>query len=391
MPIIASRLPGLQTLLIIALLLLANLVPWAGAASDEARREAELKQLRERISELDRELARDRRSQDSLSRRIEAAEQDLSQGASRLRKAEAAVETQTREVERAQQARETAEAQVTGRRENLARALRAHYMAGSPGRVQLLFRLDEVAALDRLDTDAGAVARALQKRLEDLYATIEQLRLAEQVLTQERESLARHQEESREALAMLKAAQAQRREKLDELARRGSDRAAELARARAEQGRVEKLLSELRRALRDSPMKFERGKPFKAQRGRLPWPLKGPLLARFGTPKGDGPMTWSGWWIKGEAGAPVRAVADGRVVYVGRMQRYGLLVILDHPGQYLSLYGHVQEAEVEIGEVVSAGSRLAAAGNSGGHDQNGVYFEIREGTNAVDPRSWLAP
>lgn len=373
------------------LMLIASVVPFAMGASDEAKREAELRGLRERIAELDRAMATDRQSQDALRREIESAEVDVTGAAKRARKSAGEVEAQTREVQRAQKAREQAESQVETRRADLAKALRAHYMAGSPGRIQLLFRLDEVAALDRLDVDAGAVSRALQKRLADLHATIEQLRVAQTDLEQERETLERQSLESREALAALKSAQQGRRDKLDELARRGTDRATELAQAKAEQARVQKLLDELRRALNDSPMKFEKGTPFKAQKGRLPWPLKGPLLAKFGTPKGDGPLTWSGWWIAAETGAPVRAVADGRAVYVGRMQRYGLLVILDHPGQYLSLYAHLDDTEVEVGEVVSAGTRIAAAGASGGHDRSGVYFEIREGTNAVDPRPWLTP
>lgn len=388
MPIIALRLRALQTLLALALLGFASLVP---AAGDEARREAELRDLRERISRLDRDLATDRRSQDALRREIESAERELARTAGEVRKTAAAVEAQTRAVEGARQARTKALDDVEARRHDLALALRAHYMAGSPGRLQLLFEVDQMAALDRLEADSGAVARALQERLAALRTTIEQLDLAEQTLLRERETLEQRGAAAREALAALKAAQQQRRVKLDELAQRGSDRAAELAQARNEQAKVQKLLDELRRALKDSPMKFERGVPFKSQRGRLPWPLKGPLLARFGSAKSGGPLTWSGWWIGGDAGDPVRAVADGRVVYVGWLQRYGLIVILDHPGQYLSLYGHLQEAQVEVGETVSAGTRVASAGASGGHERSGVYFEIREGTNAIDPRPWLVP
>lgn len=388
MLIIALRPRALQTLLALALLVVANLVP---AAGDEARREAELRDLRERISKLDRELATDRRSQDSLRRDIESAERELARTAGEVRKTEAAVQAQTRAVDGAQQARAQAQRDVEARRNDLALALRAHYTAGNPGRLQLLFEIDQMAALDRLDADSSAVARALQERLAALRTTIAQLDLAEQTLLRERQLLEQRSAASREALAALKAAQDQRRGKLDELAQRGSDRAAELAQARSEQAKVQKLLDELRRALKDSPMKFERGVPFKSQRGRLPWPLKGPLLARFGSTKSGGPLTWSGWWIGGSAGDPVRAVADGRVVYVGWLQRYGLIVILDHPGQYLSLYGHLQEAEVEVGETVSAGTRVASAGASGGHERSGVYFEIREGTNAIDPRPWLVP
>jgi septal ring factor EnvC (AmiA/AmiB activator) len=56
----------------------------------------------------------------------------------------------------------------------------------------------------------------------------------------------------------------------------------------------------------------------------------------------------------------------------------------------MSLYGHVQTAASEVGDTVKAGDTVATAGSSGGHDESGVYFEIRKGTTAVDPKSWLA-
>lgn len=387
MGIIASPCRALQALLLV---ILANLVPPALAA-DEARSESELKALREKIMALDQELAADRREKDSLGREIESAEKELARTAGAAREAETAVAKQRRQVDAAQKARTGALAQAAERRADMGRALRALYTAGTPGRLQLLFRLDEIAALDRLEADASAVARALQRRLAALQATAQQLALAEQQFAQEQRVMERRSAASREAVGALKSAQQQRRGKLDELARRGSDTAAELASARSEQARVEKLLEKLRSALKDSPMKFERGVPFKSQRGRLPWPLRGPLIAKFGAAKNGGPLTWSGWWIAGDPGNPVRAVADGRAVYVGWVQRYGRVVILDHPGQYLSLYGHVQDPEIEVGEIVSAGTRIAGAGSSGGHEQSGVYFEIREGSAAVDPKPWLVP
>lgn len=391
MKIIALRPGGLQATGAIMLLLLANAMPSALAARGEADHEAALRALRARVADLDRELASDRRDQDELRQRIQSSEQELAGAARATREAERALAVQREQVAAAQQARSRALSRVGANRSDLARALRVSYMAGNPGRLQLLFRAGEMTALDRLDADAAAVARALSRRLSDLAATVEQLRLAEQELAGQQAELEKRSGAERAALSALKSAQMQRRRQLDELARRSSDRAAELNQARSEQARLEKLLEGLRRALRDSPNKFERGTPFKSQRGRLPWPLRGPLLAKFGSAKNGGPLTWSGWWIGGAPGEAVRAVADGRAVYVGWVQRYGMVVILDHPGQYLTLYGHVQEAQVEVGETVSAGGLIATAGNSGGHQQSGVYFEIREGSTAIDPRSWLAP
>ncbi|MGQ0698561.1 MAG: murein hydrolase activator EnvC family protein [Panacagrimonas sp.] len=397
MPIIAStiapRLHRLTASCVILILVVASLVPVAARAdaADEAKREAELKSLRARISRLDRELGSDRRNQDTLRRQIEDAEKLIAAAARSARQTEAAEAAQREQVKAAQAARAQTLGLVEQHRDDLAKSLRASYMAGNPGRLQLAFRQNETAGLGRLDADIAALARALHRQLAGLETTLMQLALAEQALATEQEALEQRSRTAREALVALQHAQRGRREKLDALARRGSSRAMELAQAQAEHGRVEKLLEDLRQALLESPTTFERGTPFNRLRGRLPWPLRGSLLARFGSPKGDGPLTWSGMWIKAAAGAAVKAVADGRVVYVGWLQRYGLVVIVDHPGKYLSIYGHLQEAQVEVGETVDAGRRVASAGNSGGHEQTGVYFEIRQGAAAIDPRAWLAP
>jgi murein hydrolase activator len=131
-------------------------------------------------------------------------------------------------------------------------------------------------------------------------------------------------------------------------------------------------------------------KPFSGQRGKLPWPARGKLIARYGQPKAGGKLSWKGHWIGAAEGAPVRAVARGRVVYVGWMHRYGLIVLVEHDGGYYSLYGHAQSATVSVGDSLRAGQVLARAGSTGGHEQPGVYFELRKGTKPIDPRQWLA-
>ena len=78
------------------------------------------------------------------------------------------------------------------------------------------------------------------------------------------------------------------------------------------------------------------------------------------------------------------------MVYVGWLHRYGLIVLVEHDGGYYSLYGHAQTATVKVGDMLRAGQVLARAGDTGGHEQPGVYFELRKGTQAIDPRQWLA-
>jgi len=131
------------------------------------------------------------------------------------------------------------------------------------------------------------------------------------------------------------------------------------------------------------------GGAFAAGRGKLPWPVDGRLLARFGETRGDDARTkWDGVMISAPAGTQVHAVHGGRVVFADWLRGAGLLVILDHGDGYLSLYGHNQSLLKGAGDVVKAGEAISTVGNSGGQNTPALYFAIRQQGRPSDPAQW---
>jgi septal ring factor EnvC (AmiA/AmiB activator) len=130
---------------------------------------------------------------------------------------------------------------------------------------------------------------------------------------------------------------------------------------------------------------------FIAGQGRYPAPVKGRLTARFGDIKSVGKLTWSGLFIEADMGVPVRAIADGEVIYSNWLQGFGHLVIIDHGDNYTSLYGGNREVTMPVGGWVESGATIATVGDSGGQTSGGVYFEIRHNAIAEDPEIWLIP
>ncbi|MGZ7458309.1 murein hydrolase activator EnvC family protein [Pseudomonas sp. Ma2-10] len=131
------------------------------------------------------------------------------------------------------------------------------------------------------------------------------------------------------------------------------------------------------------------GGPFASSRGKLPWPVDGRLLARFGeTRGGDARTKWDGVMISASAGSQVHAVHGGRVVFADWLRGAGLLVILDHGNGFLSLYGHNQTLLKAAGDVVKAGESISTVGNSGGQDTPALYFAIRQQGHPSDPAQW---
>ena len=118
---------------------------------------------------------------------------------------------------------------------------------------------------------------------------------------------------------------------------------------------------------------------------RWVWPVKGPLLRSY-TPDGNGKK---GIDIGGRTGQPVKAAADGKVVYSGSgLVGYGRLIIIKHNDNLLSAYGHNSELLVAEGDYVKAGQVIAKMGSSGTSSTR-LYFEIRQDGKPVNPLSYL--
>ena len=115
------------------------------------------------------------------------------------------------------------------------------------------------------------------------------------------------------------------------------------------------------------------------------WPAEGRLLRRF-DPDGPGKR---GIAIGGRVGQPVRAAADGRVVYSGSgLVGYGKLIIIKHDATWLSAYGHNSRLRVREGQRVRAGQHIADMGRDGKGTAL-LHFEIRRDGRPVDPLKLL--
>jgi murein hydrolase activator len=128
--------------------------------------------------------------------------------------------------------------------------------------------------------------------------------------------------------------------------------------------------------------------PFSSLRGRLRLPVKGELLAKYGNKRDDGP-SWKGLFIRAAEGADIKAVAAGRVIFADWLRGFGNLIIVDHGNQYMTIYGNNQALLKHAGDPVQTGEVIASAGNSGGNEQSGLYFEMRHQGRAFDPLSWV--
>lgn len=234
-------------------------------------------------------------------------------------------------------------------------------------------RQERQQALAKLNQDYKVRDQKLQARQQDQADLAKVLKTIEETLARQ----AREAEEARQkALVAAREAEEQREREALAASRKSDDEPAPRRPVKAPGAVV-------------SSSGASYGGPFAEARGKLPWPIDGRLLARFGEARGDDERTkWDGVMISASAGSQVRAVHGGRVVFADWLRGAGLLVILDHGNGYLTLYGHNQSLLKSAGDIVKAGEAISTVGNSGGQDTSALYFAIRQQGRPSDPAQW---
>jgi len=120
------------------------------------------------------------------------------------------------------------------------------------------------------------------------------------------------------------------------------------------------------------------------------WPVKGRLLSGYG-PGANGTHN-DGVNLAAPRGTPIRAAEEGVVAYAGNELRgFGNLVLVKHPGGWITAYAHCDSVAVKKGEKVRRGEVIAKVGETGTVTEPQLHFELRRGTRALDPMDYLAP
>lgn len=121
----------------------------------------------------------------------------------------------------------------------------------------------------------------------------------------------------------------------------------------------------------------------------LPWPVKGKVILNYGKnkhPDLDTNIISNGIKIKAQNNAIIQSVDSGRIAFVGEFRSYGKMIIVDHKGEFFSVYSQLSVILVKEEESVLRGTPIAKIGED---DSSVLYFEIRQSNIPENPRLWL--
>ena len=371
------------------LALLASALPVQAQADRAARAQAELEQIQSRIQSLREELRGDRRQRDRLSRQLEDLERDLAETAARLRELDSRHQQASARLVELQQQREQRRAELAQDREDLAAHLRQAWITGRRGRIRMLLNQEDPGAVGRVLAYYDYLSQARSERIRELSRRLEELAELERQIASRREALAALRDEQRNVLDSLQNTREERAQLLARIESRISERGEQIDQLEADEQQLQELIDALQTRLADIPDELGRHRDFSQLRGQLPHPVEGRVIQRFGQSLRDGRLRSRGMLFAAEEGSEIVAVSHGRVAFAEWLPNYGLVLIMEHGGGYLSLYGHTREIYRDVGEWVAPGEVIARVGDSGGRDSPALYFEIRDDREPVDPAPWF--
>src|SRR5690554_6503968 len=342
------------------------LLSWPAMANDDAKLEA----LKKEIQKLQQWMHSAQKESDQLS-------QDLRQSDIEIGKINQQVE-QTRKLLQEEQDRlkklQLEQGQLhkhqQQKRDYLSEQIRAAQRLGNDGPVKLLLHQNDPQKAQRMMRFLAYFNDARMERITEILAELKRLDNLAQLIADSKLKLEQQQQE--QLLVKLQQSMANEQKRLQQ---KEKDR-----------DKLEELLHEVQTILDSRPRSID-ARPITTLKGRLPVPTDGRIMQPYGAKKYAGHR--KGWLIAANAGADVKAVHHGRVIFSDWIRGYGLVLIIDHGRGYLSLYAHNQSLLRDIGSWVNQGDVIASVGRSGGMDFDALYFEIRHAGKTQDPAIWL--
>lgn len=373
----------------IALALLCAGQPASAESADSAQAKAKLAAVRTRIAALTERLSLELKQRDVLNARLREADLAVTEKRRRLDSLHAEELGAARRRNELRQDQLSNQKALQAERAALAAQVRAAYMIGPQEQMKLLLNQTSPAEVGRMLAFYRYFASERAGKIAEIDERV--ARLQELVVQSERtaEELKSLEEDASREVAGLERARAERASAFAAVGKQVSSGNQELAQLKREEQALDSLVADLARVLQDFPVDTQQR--FDQLRGKLPWPVAGRMTVRFQQSRATAAqsgMRWNGVMIETARGAKVRAPYFGRVVYADWLQGLGLLLIIGHAGNYMTLYGHAEVLYKSVGDWVSPGDIIAGLSDAGGAAPE-LYFEIRDGRKPVDPVLWL--
>lgn len=342
----------------------------------------ELKQLNLQLNQLEKMIKEEEEKKQTVYSDIKAADLAIAKLTNELKSVDESLSVQRQKLKLLVTEQEHHQAQLETQQQILAEQLKLFYYLGQKAYLNVVLNPQTLQEVNRNLDYYRYLYQAQIKTIDALNFSLERLEQLKQeifIKTKQLQLFRLDKMQTQKSYRQTKSQRQQLIAKIDSQIKSQAEKAAELKHNSA---KLQSVIKDLAR------QPFPQSTQFKTLKGKLPWPVKGSFIQRFGQTLEGSKIKAHGVTIAAPEDTPVRAIAPGKVLFADWLNGYGLLIIIDHGDNYLSLYGHNDALSVKTDEVVRGGQIIAEVGQSGGQTQNSLYFEIRHRQKPVNPASW---
>lgn len=355
-------------------------------ADNATSKAKELTALQKKIKQVNEKLNNLKSKKSSLISELKELDTQYGNSAVLLRQLEKEVKQQNIVLKKNQQKIGKTKQLINSHKQELESQVKAAYGMGRNEKLKLMLSQQDPALSRRMMIYFDYLNKARISKIVRIDNDLQQLKALEAERLIETELLERKIEKRKQEHSFLQKTKAGRKALLAKINSQFATNKRQLSRFKANEKRLKSLILSLQQAMDDFPLGEYSTKEFTKLKGKLPWPVRGKLIKKFGALRSD--SRWDGVLIGTKEGANIRAVTRGRVVYADWLRGYGLLTIIDHGKGYMTLYAFNQSLYSTVGEWVEAGAVIATVGQSGGQPNTGLYFGIRKKGKPVNPEKW---
>lgn len=339
-----------------------------------------LKGVKGEINRQQKSLSSQKKELDKLQRSLKEQELAINNSEQKIRSTEQLLKDTNKKIDSLNQRVATLDKRRATQSDQLAELLRLYYITQNGKMPENL--LGTSAEEDRIGQYFQHIAQARATAIAELETTQQQLEGTQQQLSVEKQQITTLLSEQKKQRQALSNSQTERKSTIRKIRSNISSDQVYLEELQRNETRLQ---AEIAKAAKRAAVPMD---GLARQKGKLPWPVKGNVLHRYGS-KQAGQIDWKGVVVEANYGQEVSAVYSGTIVFADYLRGYGLVILLDHGKGDMTLYGFNQTLLKKEGDKVTAGETIALAGNTGGQSRASVYFELRRNSKTYNPTSWL--
>lgn len=373
-----------------SIILALFLPPGAFAHQDISEYEKRLAKLAEQIKKLQTTINKDEKKETSVLSRLDRIGLNKRLIRKEILLCNTRLEKSNKELSSIKQSISQLKKKLEGERQSIEKILVTMYKFGKFSFLQSIFQAKDMGTFISENKHLTLLAQYQQNIISDYQNTLAELNTTEAA-----------QETKKDEISTLIQNARQKKQELDAQERKNKALIQKIKRSRSTYMQTLEELKERSEQLQvfiKNLLKQEVSLPFPLvplyeKKGKLPWPLEGEIVTRFGIQRHPRFRTITmnnGIEISpGKKGIIIKSVHPGKVVYSDYFKGYGNLIIIDHGMTYYSLYGHCADFLVKKGEFVKSQHPVAFVGDFGSLEGITLYFELRFKTKPLDPLQWL--